>query len=234
MFTGLVEAMGAITGRRPAGGHAGAILALRCPLGPLDLGESVSVEGACLTVKRLVAEGFEADVSHETLERTTLGSLPIGAPVNLERSIALGERLGGHLVTGHVDATCVLVRRAPLGEALALKFGFPAKLSPLIAEKGSVAVNGVSLTVNAVEDGGAPAFEVVIVPHTRDVTSLGNLKVGAKANLEVDLLARYVARYLSGGHDAGSTASADASGSSSSSESSDAAWLERLRRGGYV
>jgi riboflavin synthase len=221
MFTGLVEAKGSLQGRRSAG--PGAVLAIGCPLRPLELGESISVDGACLTVRAIQGGGFEADVSTETLERTTLGALPIGSSLNLERSLPLGARMGGHLVTGHVDATCTLMTLRPLGDAIGMSFAFPPALAGLVAQKGSVAVNGVSLTVNAVHDGAAPLFDVVIVPHTRDVTSLGELSVGARANLEVDLVARYVARLLDVGKRGASPAA-----------SSDEAWMERLVRAGYV
>ncbi len=219
MFTGLVEARGALAARRGPG-RPGALLTFKCPLSPLELGESISVDGACLTVKRIVDAGFEADASAETLERTTLGGLAIGDPVNLERSMPLGARMGGHLVTGHVDATCTLSARRPVGESTAMTFTFPARLARLIAEKGSVAVSGISLTVNAVRD--PPAFDVVIIPHTLEVTSLGTLAVGSQANLEVDLVARYVARFF------------EAGAPDTPSSSSDAAWLERLRRGGFT
>jgi riboflavin synthase len=222
MFTGLVEAMGTLSARRPSG--PGAILELACPLGPLAVGESISVEGACLTVKRITSGGFEADVSAETLERTTLGALAIRAKVNLERSLPLGARMGGHLVTGHVDATCTLAARRPVGDATAMTFAVPPSLARLIAEKGSVAINGVSLTVNAMRDVTPPEVDVVIVPHTREVTSLGDLAVGGRVNLEVDLLARYVARILGAPRE---VAGAVAAGN-------DAAWMERLTRAGYV
>jgi riboflavin synthase len=230
MFTGLVEAMGSLAARRGSASGPGAILELGCSLGPLELGESISVDGACLTVKRITGGGFEADVSAETLERTTLGSVAVGGKVNLERSLPLGARMGGHLVTGHVDGTCTLTARRPVGDATAMTFSIPAphaRLARLIAEKGSVAINGVSLTVNAVRDVSPPELDVVIVPHTRDVTSLGELAVGSRANLEVDLMARYVARILGAPREAGAAAAAE-------TESTDAAWMERLTRGGYV
>jgi riboflavin synthase len=222
VFTGLVEEKGALAARRRTG--EGAVLQLRTSLGPLELGESIAVDGACLTVTKTTSEGFEADVSSETLLRTTLGELREGAPVNLERSLALGDRLGGHLVSGHVDATCTLAARAPLGDAIAMTFRFPPPLAKFIAEKGSVAVNGVSLTVNAV---GADTFDVAIIPHTRDVTSLGALIVGGKANLEVDLIARYLARLVS-------VSPPGSSGAKDSHAASDAAWLAHLERSGFA
>jgi riboflavin synthase len=215
VFTGLVEEKGALASRRPAGD--GAVLRIRTTLGPLELGESISVDGACLTVAKVAEGGFDADVSSETLARTTLGRLVPGAPVNLERSLAMSARLGGHIVSGHVDGTCVLGARAPLGDALSLTFRFEPRLGRFIAEKGSVAVNGVSLTVNAVT---SDTFDVAIIPHTREKTSLGSLTVGALANLEVDLLARYLARLLDT--------------RSSTPASSDEAWIERLERAGLA
>jgi riboflavin synthase len=220
MFTGLVEEKGTLAARRSRG--PGAVLSVRAAMGPLSIGESIAVEGVCLTVARTTADGFEADVSSETLDRTTLGGLSPGAPVNLERSLALGDRLGGHLVSGHVDGTCTLTTRVPVGDALTMTFRAEARLGRFIAEKGSVAVNGVSLTVNAV---GVETFEVAIIPHTRDVTSLGSLAASSKANLEVDLLARYVARLFD-------ARSAPSSGVDASQ--SDTAWLERLKRTGIA
>jgi riboflavin synthase len=240
MFTGLVEGKGALVARRSV--PAGVVLRVlwdppRRPIGaeeggpgylrgPLVLGESIAVDGACLTVARVTEDGFEADASVETLERTTLGDLPLGAPVNLERSVELGARLGGHLVTGHVDGTVTLVLRRTFGEACAMQFAVASKLARFIAEKGSVAVNGISLTVNGVTDSpSSSTFDVVIVPHTLKVTSLGELRVSAKANLEVDLLARYVARLEE-------TRALAAEGPGVAS--ANAAWAERLRNAGYL
>jgi riboflavin synthase len=217
MFTGLVEAKGKLTARRSSGAGGGAILEVECTIGPLAVGESVSVDGCCLTVKRLLAQGFEADASVETLERTTLGHMPLGGEVNLERAVAMGERLGGHLVTGHVDATCTLALRQPLGDAVTMRFELPPRLARFVAEKGSAAVNGVSLTVNAVSPSG---FDVAIIPHTLAVTTLGGLSVGGRANLEVDLLARYVERLLDV--------------PTAPNKPDDSAWLERLKRAGYI
>jgi riboflavin synthase len=215
MFTGLVEAKGKLTARRSSG--PGAVLAIDCGIGPLAVGESVSVDGCCLTVKRLLARGFEADASSETLDRTTLGQLPVGGEVNLERAVAMGERLGGHLVTGHIDATCTLVERRPVGDAVGMRFDLPRPLARFVAEKGSAAINGVSLTVNGVSP---PGFDVAIIPHTLAVTTLGGLVPGAKANFEVDLLARYVARLLDV--------------PAAPRDRDEDAWLERLKRAGYI
>jgi riboflavin synthase len=197
MFSGLVAAIGrveridALTPEAPLGAR----LTVASPLGPLALGESVSVSGACLTVAALVPGGFAADLSRETLERTTLGRLVAGNAVKLERSLALGERLGGHLVTGHVDGLARVVRVDPAGGALGVTLEGPAALLRFVAEKGSVTLDGVSLTVNRVT---GTRFEVMLIPHTLEVTTLGALTVGRELNLEVDLVARYVARWLEG------------------------------------
>ena len=191
MFTGLVESQGILARRARRG--PGYRLGVDAALGALTLGESVSVSGACLTVVSSDERGFEADVSLETAARTTLGALPIGAPVNLERALKVGDRLGGHLVSGHVDAVAELVRVAPAGEAQRLSIAYPRQLSRFIATKGSITLDGVSLTVNAVT---AYELEVMVIPHTLSVTTLGALKPGAPINLEVDTLARYAVRFL--------------------------------------
>ncbi len=158
------------------------------------LGESVAVSGACLTVASISARGFEADLSPETLSRTTLGALSVGGRVNLERALSAGERLGGHLVTGHVDgiARALEVRRS--GDSVYARFECSAELARYVAEKGSVALDGVSLTVNEVS---ARTFSVTLIPHTLAMTTLSELEAGSLLNLEVDLVARYVARFLS-------------------------------------
>jgi riboflavin synthase len=191
MFTGLVELKGNLARRTRRG--PGYRLAVEGALGALALGESISVSGACLTVVSSDAHGFEADVSLETAERTTLGGLAIGAAVNLERALKLGDRLGGHLVSGHVDAVAELLRVAPAGEAQRLSVGFPRELARFIAAKGSITLDGVSLTVNTVTDH---QLSVMVIPHTLSVTTLGELRAGAAINLEVDTLARYAVRFL--------------------------------------
>jgi riboflavin synthase len=201
MFTGLVELKGNLAQRVRRG--PGYRLSIAGALGPLTLGESISVSGACLTVVAWDDKSFEADVSLETASRTTLGALAIGSAVNLERALKVGDRLGGHLVSGHVDAVAQLVRVSPAGEAQRLTVGFPRELARFIAAKGSITLDGVSLTVNAVTDS---TLEVMIIPHTLAVTTLGELKSGAPINLEVDTLARYAVRFLevsSGNSEAG-------------------------------
>jgi riboflavin synthase len=204
MFTGLVETIGLLRRRAvtsPAGGagsSGGARLFVEASLGPLSLGESINVQGACLTVDRIAADGFECDLSVETLARSTLGALPLGSRVHLERATPLGGRLGGHLVLGHVDGTGKVVAREAKGQAVRLGVSAPAALAALLAPKGSVALDGVSLTVNEVGAAGGEgvAFDVMLVPHTLSRTLLGEARPGAALNLEVDVLARYVARQL--------------------------------------
>ncbi len=191
MFTGLVETTGRLRERTRRG--PGFRLGVETTLGPLVLGESIAVNGVCLTASALEAWGFVADVSVETVARTTLGTTESGAAVNLERALQLGARLGGHLVTGHVDGLVRVVEAAPAGEALRVRFALPAALRRFLAEKGSVCLDGVSLTVNAVHADG---FEVMLVPHTLGATNLVRLTPGRTLNIEVDPLARYVARCL--------------------------------------
>jgi len=191
MFTGLVELKGNLARRTRRG--PGYRLSVEAAFGALTLGESISVSGACLTVVDSDGRGFDADVSLETADRTTLGLLAIGAPLNLERALKVGDRLGGHLVSGHVDALAELLRVTPAGEAQRLSVGFPPELARFIAAKGSITLDGVSLTVNAVTDR---VLEVMVIPHTLSVTTLGELRPGARINLEVDTLARYAVRYL--------------------------------------
>jgi riboflavin synthase len=196
MFTGLVAVMGKLVARTPRG--AGGRLAVegRFEDGPLALGESIAIDGACLTVDAIGDGGFEVDASSETLSRTTLGRIPIGSHLHLERALRAGDRLGGHLLTGHVDGVGTLGQRRPLGESVWMAFEAPPELARFIAEKGSIAVDGVSLTVNAVR---GPLFEVTIIPHTLEKTKVGVLSPGQAVNLEVDLIARYVARLMDAG-----------------------------------
>ncbi|MBX3201789.1 MAG: riboflavin synthase [Labilithrix sp.] len=230
MFTGLVESKGALVRRTQHG--PGARLVIRGELvgrgkDPIVLGESIAIDGVCLTVDVIVEPGgpgptvFEADASSETLAKTTLGSLSAGAPVNLERALPIGGRLGGHIVSGHVDGVGRVLEKTPTGGAQKIVFEAPAELARFIAPKGSICVSGVSLTVNGVS--GA-AFDVMLIPHTRDKTSLDGLAVGAPVNLEVDVLARYVARLLEVGR--APEAPAD--------DSPDSRLLSRLRAAGFI
>lgn len=196
MFSGLVADVGTLRGVQRRG--EGARLEVACALGaePLAAGESISVQGVCLTVVTGSADGFSADLSPETLARTTLGAMRGGAKVNLERALRLGDRLGGHLVLGHVDATAAVVAVRPSKEFRTARFGLPSALALEVAEKGSVAVNGVSLTVASVGQGW---FEVALIPTTLGGTTLADLRPGDRVNLETDVLAKYVRRALGGG-----------------------------------
>lgn len=194
MFTGIVTVLGTLGARFPRGPGARLDLRARFDDGPLVLGESIAVDGACLSVDAIGPDGFEVDASGETLARTTLGALQPGTPVHLERALRVGDRLGGHFVTGHVDGVGRLIERRPLGEATWMALRLPRELARFVAEKGSITIDGVSLTVNSVN---ADRFEVVLIPHTLAKTKLGALEPGAWVNVEVDLMARYAARLSS-------------------------------------
>ena len=194
MFTGLIAGVGTLAAREPRGGDA----RLRIDVGTLpfegvQLGESIAVNGCCLTVVAFDATGFTVDASNETLALTTLGRLAVGAPVNLERAMLPTDRLGGHLVSGHVDGLATAVRRWEDARAVRWRFAAPIALLRYVAHKGSVCVDGVSLTVNAADDAG---FEVALIPHTVAHTAFHALREGDAVNIEVDLLARYVERLL--------------------------------------
>lgn len=157
------------------------------------IGDSIACSGTCLTVVEKGTDWFAVDVSAETLRCTTLGSWKQGTKINLEQALKLGEALGGHLVSGHVDGTGILKTRSPEGESITMEFEVPAPLAPYMAAKGSVAVDGISLTINRVADF---RIWVNIIPHTLEATTLGQLDVGGSVNLEIDLIARYVARLM--------------------------------------
>lgn len=194
MFTGLVEDMGTVArADRRSDALVLAIRPSKMPLGELVLGESVCHDGTCLTVTEIGRDSFTVLAGAETLARTTLGNLRIGKRVNLERAMKVGDRLGGHWVTGHIDGTGELQIRRDMGANLVLAFRTPPALLRYIVEKGSIAVAGVSLTVNAVD---AETFSIAIIPHTRDHTTLGDLAIGDRVNLEVDILAKHVEKLL--------------------------------------
>ncbi len=193
MFTGLVEGVGEITEMRRLAEGLRLAVAPPFPVAELTLGESVAVSGACLTVVKVEGRAFLVEVSPETLARSTLAAKKVGDRVNLERALRLGDRLGGHLVTGHVDGLGILRERRSGPEHLVLSFEMPAPLTPLVIEKGSIAVDGVSLTVNAVSD---QTFGVNIIPFTAKDTTLAGLAVGDRVNLETDIIGKYVAKLL--------------------------------------
>ena len=195
MFTGLIEGVGRLAAREPMGGD----VRLRVEVGSLPFeqvqpGESIAINGACMTVVEFDAASFGVDASSETLSLTTLGTLPLGAALNLERAMRPSDRLGGHLVSGHVDGLGRVQRIADDGRAQRWRFTAPTSLLRYIARKGSICVDGVSLTVNAVDGGG---FEVALIPHTISHTAFATTALGDAVNLEVDLVARYVERLLS-------------------------------------
>lgn len=194
MFSGIVKGIGTVLERRDRGADCRVVVGCGGVLaGPLALGASVAVNGVCLTVVESTSESFAADVSAATLAVTTLGRLAAGVRVNLEPPLALGDTLDGHLVTGHVDGVAEVVETAPDGGSTRIAFELPAPLERYVARKGSVAVDGVSLTVNAVQ---GRRFEVNVIPHTLAVTIAGGYAAGTPVNVEVDLVARYVERLL--------------------------------------
>ncbi len=197
MFTGIITDLGRLRAIRP-GGDTRLVIETDYDTSGIEIGASIACSGTCLTVVETGPDCFAADVSAETLSRTTLGDWQPGDPVNLEASLRLGDELGGHLVSGHVDATAEILERRPEGDSQRFVFRAPAEVAPFIASKGSVALDGVSLTVNEVEDeaGGGVRFGVNIIPHTAEKTSFGAARPGQRVNLEIDMLARYVQRQL--------------------------------------
>jgi riboflavin synthase len=194
MFTGIVQDVGKVQSREMRGGDVRLAIAVdRLSLERTAIGDSISVQGVCLTVTALAAKGFSADVSRETLSLTTLGELAVGSPVNLEPALRAGEPLGGHLVSGHVDGVGRVISLAEEARSLRVEFEAPAELARYLAPKGSITVDGVSLTINAVTGS---RFGVNLIPHTRDVTTLGRLIANTRVNLEIDQVARYVERLL--------------------------------------
>ncbi|WP_413354184.1 riboflavin synthase [Microbacterium sp. 1P06AB] len=198
MFTGIIEEQGVITAIDPSGD--GVRLAVRAPLAVSDAqrGDSISISGVCLTVTDQTPEGFTADVMKQTLDMSTLGTLSVGSPVNVERALAAHTRLGGHLVQGHVDGTGEVLEVRPGEQWRVLRVALPADLAPLVVDKGSITVQGVSLTVSDVSDADASShwFEISLIPETLEVTTLGALTPGDRVNLETDILARHVQRLL--------------------------------------
>ncbi len=192
MFTGIVLDVGKVQAQETRGGDVRMVISLdRIDPAGIGLGDSICVQGCCLTVTQVIGRAFAADVSRETLSLTTLGDLAVGSPVNLETSLKAGDALGGHLVSGHVDGVAQVTGAAGDARSTRLKITVPDHLAKYIARKGSVAVDGVSLTVNEVEGS---TFGVNIIPHTQEVTTLGRLKPGARVNIEIDQVARYIER----------------------------------------
>jgi riboflavin synthase len=193
MFTGIIESIGTVReySQHPLGARAR--IAAAGVAAELRAGDSIAVDGACLTVTAVSREGFGCDLSAETLARTTLGQLRAGTRVNLERPLRLGDRLGGHFVTGHVDAVGQIAGRVPQGNGEFLRVGFPRMLAPLLVMKGSIAVDGISLTVAELTED---TLGVALIPYTLEGTTLSQKRAGDAVNLEADLLGKYVARFL--------------------------------------
>ncbi|MBB1115574.1 riboflavin synthase [Stenotrophomonas sp. W1S232] len=200
MFTGIIEGVGRIARRESLGGDVRFHVQVgTLPFDAVQLGESIAVNGVCLTVIAFDQDSFQADASTETLGLTTLGQLAEGAHVNLERAMRPTDRFGGHIVSGHVDGVGSVVSIDQDARALRWRFAAPAALLRYIPKKGSICVDGVSLTVNAVDDAG---FEVALIPHTVAHTAFAHTGVGAAVNLEIDLIARYAERLLGAGDNA--------------------------------
>lgn len=193
MFTGLIESQGIITrAERISGGLRVEVYAPDFGR-DMAIGDSVAIDGVCLTMTKFIRGAFLADVSDETVRRTTLGSLRQGGKVNLERALRFSDRLGGHLVSGHIDGVGKLVNRQAAGNSTVYRFAIPAELRDFIVEKGSIAIDGISLTVMELTADG---FTTAVIPHTEEVTSLKEKQIGGGANIEVDLMAKYVRRYV--------------------------------------
>lgn len=199
MFTGIIQDVGKVVALTARGGDVRlAIRVSRLDLSKTAVGDSICVQGCCVTAVTVAADVFEADLSRETLGLTTLGAMAVGAAVNLEPALRAGDALGGHLVSGHVDGVATVVSQATDARSTRVVIEVPSALARFIARKGSVAVDGVSLTVNEV-DGAC--FGVNLIPHTQAVTTLGRLAPGATVNVEIDQVARYVERLLAPGYD---------------------------------
>ena len=193
MFTGIIAGVGKVTGKRSVGGGMAFELEAGFDISDPEEGESIAVNGVCLTAYNIRGRHFTADVSPETLSRTKLGQIGPGDSVNFERALRLSDRLGGHMVSGHVDCMAVVSEKKELGDYTIFNFSLPAEHGRYIIEKGSITIDGVSLTVNSCGKG---TFAVSIIPHTLKITTLGLLKVGSKVNIEVDIIGKYVEKLL--------------------------------------
>lgn len=193
MFTGIIEALGTLKAIRPGGTDVELDVDAGFDLSNDNLGDSIAINGVCLTVTRKAGTVFTALASAETLKRTILGDLKVGARVHVERALTLSSRLGGHIVQGHVDTVAAVLGRQQVGGSLRLSISLESLYQKYVIEKGSIAINGVSLTVNAID---ANSFEVNLIPHTADCTSLTLLKPGDRVNLEFDVVGKYVEKLL--------------------------------------
>ena len=194
MFTGIVQGVGTVRAIDQRGGDVTLLFDTgEVSLAGIAIGDSIAVSGACLTATRIDGSTFAADVSRETLNLTTLGDCVVGARVNLETALRAGQALGGHYVTGHVDGVGRLLSRHDDARSVRMEFQVPAELARYVARKGSICIDGVSLTVNG---AAGERFDVNLVPHTLAATTLGDLRVGSRVNLEIDIIARYVERMM--------------------------------------
>ncbi len=194
MFTGIIKAIGTISAIERRGGDVRlSVKSKDMTFSEYEVGESIAVSGVCLTAVALHEDSFDTDVSVETLDVTALGRLGVGDSVNLEPSLSLGDRLGGHLVSGHVDCVGSISKREADARSTRLTIDIPAEFARYVAKKGSITVDGVSLTINEVSGNG---FEVNIIPHTAEATIMGSYVIGTRVNIEVDVLARYIERLL--------------------------------------
>ncbi|HHJ19066.1 MAG TPA: riboflavin synthase [Gammaproteobacteria bacterium] len=199
MFTGIIQSVGSIQALKPQEGDQRLTVATgKLDMGDVALGDSIAVNGVCLTVIEFDQQSFQADVSNETLDCTTLGDLATGSAVNLEKALLPTTRLGGHLVSGHVDGVGMIIDRQPDARSIRLTIRVPEDISRYIAAKGSICVEGISLTVNRIE---GRHFSLNIVPHTLEETNLRDAEVGRRVNLEVDIIARYLEQLLTGARD---------------------------------
>jgi riboflavin synthase len=196
LFTGIIEEVGKVRDLRRSGGEARITVASELVQHGLKVGESVSVNGVCLTAVEVGGDGFTADISEESLDRSTLGKLRRGTPVNLERALSLGARMGGHIVQGHVDGTGRVEAIREIGDGRVYTFSAPPQVREYLVEKGSIAVDGISLTISELHEDG---FKVAAIPLTVEETNLKGIAVGEAVNLEVDILAKYVSSYLERG-----------------------------------
>ena len=193
MFTGIIEELGTIRSLEPHAGGARIVVSAKTVTDGTHGGDSMSVNGVCLTALDVKADSFSADLSQETLDRSTLNRLKPGMPVNLERAVTPATRLGGHIVQGHVDGRGTFLSAVQEGDFYTVKIGFPPEIAPYLVYKGSVAVEGISLTVAALYDG---AFDIAIIPKTWQLTNLSSLASGDEVNLEADVIAKYVERMI--------------------------------------
>jgi riboflavin synthase len=193
MFTGIIEGFGTITGIRPAGEGRRIAIAADFSLDGTKIGDSIAVNGACLTAVSLSKTRFEVDVSPETLDKTTLKNAKVGDRTNIERALRLSDRLDGHLVSGHIDGTGQIIHKTRQGNAILVGFAVSKALARYMIPKGSVAIDGISLTINNCD---ANDFEVSIIPHTADITTIGIKNIGDTVNIETDMIGKYVEKFL--------------------------------------